>query len=50
MNQSPYFSESDLLLVDHIGRGAIASAVHKPAPISNQRHIWLLHRLGQSAC
>lgn len=44
-----YFSEFDFLLVDRLGRGGAASAVHKPASISNQYHIWLLHRLRHTA-
>ncbi len=43
-----YFSKFDLLLVDHSGRGGTASAVHKPASISNQHHIRLLHNLRQT--
>lgn len=44
-----YFSEYDVFLVDHSGRCGAASAVHKPASISNQNHIRLLHRLRQTA-
>lgn len=45
-----YFSEFDLLLVDHSGRGGAASAVHKPPSVSNQNHIRLVHRLRQATC
>jgi len=44
-----YFSEFDLPLVDHSGRGRVASAVHKPASVSDQHYIRLLHRLRQTA-
>lgn len=44
-----YFSEFDLLLVDHSGRGGAASAVHKPLSTSNHDHIGLLHNLRQTA-
>lgn len=45
-----YFSEFDLLLVNHLGRGGAASAVHKPPSVSNQNHIRLLHNLRLTAC
>lgn len=40
-----YFCELDLLLVDHAGWGGAASAVHKPASVSNQNNIGPLYQL-----
>lgn len=45
----PYLGEFDFFLVNHTGRGAIASAIHKPASISNQDNVRPLHRLTKSA-
>ena len=49
VKEKTYFSEMDLLLVDHAGGGGVAPAVHQPPPVPHQEDVGLLLGLRQAA-